>query len=89
MGRNGHQIKEEENCEGLMNRKLGENKNLLLSWMDVEQSKAKKVLKYYGLWNSDSKFTNNKRKSWKSGNWSCSRQFSGKDRFAITCDYYR
>ncbi|ADX97791.1 hypothetical protein [Mycoplasma suis] len=89
---NQHSISKEngENCTSrIQGKEWGRGDSvLLLTWLEVDQVKAKKVLKHYGLWSDNTQFKNDRKNSWDAGNWSCSRQFFGEDKFTITCDYY-
>ncbi|ADX97793.1 hypothetical protein [Mycoplasma suis] len=91
-GENNHSISREKNigeCNNLINQKIPkQEEQLLLSWLDVDRVKAKKVLEHYGLWKTGIRFKDEKRKNWQINNWSCSRKSFGNHRFIITCDYY-
>ncbi|ADX97788.1 hypothetical protein [Mycoplasma suis] len=66
-------------------------------WLDVEKSKARKVLNHYGLWSKElSEFTTLGKSKWitkgkdNSLGWECVRENSPyKNNFWISCEYYR
>ncbi|ADX97794.1 hypothetical protein [Mycoplasma suis] len=71
-----------------------------LVWIDVVQSRAKKILENYGLWKDNvSIFKTNKNKRWttksqykeNTGEWDCTRKYSRQKEgnFLIACDFYK
>ncbi|ADX97792.1 hypothetical protein [Mycoplasma suis] len=69
-------------------------------WLNVEQTKAKKILEKYGLWKGEnSKFTTQKQNRWftekanfreTEGKWDCNREYSehNSKNFLISCDFF-
>ncbi|ADX97783.1 hypothetical protein [Mycoplasma suis] len=94
------EVKDKQECEGRKKRSSWGKGGLTqpTAWLEIDKSKAKKVLVHYGLWiDKVSSFTGKEKDKWNTrdrenrGNWTCSRETFGHNekKFLISCDLYQ